>query len=357
MNARFLFPLICAAVALTAPAFAKKPPVTVEVIVEGEDDEDFFDEDRSKAAKPGSKDKSVRGRSDKLFEELEEKEGVRVRTRRGQADAKADGSSSTQVVNVIVQGAGAQSTQKEPPPASEATPAPASESPVISAGPGGAPPAPTAAEEDCDCGVVGETPVNWWDRPKFARRGDVLLSMSGGWSSAGGMLGLRLEGMATDRIGLQLRFVGTGFNRSDLNDDDQKVFLSSPEWGVGEIDQASVTRGFGHITDLALALHLFKHARFDLYPTIGISHFGYDIDLKSGPSRQGGSGLVRLGIGFNYHWRRMFAGFDFGWYPYEFVRYELVEDADGDRNAETIDVEDRFNSRRYVSSVHFGFKF
>ena len=56
---------------LPVPAFAQKPPAKVEIIVEDDEQEDFFDE------KPNSEE-DVRKRADGLVEEIETQEGVKI---------------------------------------------------------------------------------------------------------------------------------------------------------------------------------------------------------------------------------------------------------------------------------------
>ncbi|MEM7675535.1 MAG: hypothetical protein AAF449_05980 [Myxococcota bacterium] len=349
MNARILLSIGCAAAVFPNMAFASKPPVKVEVIVDG-DEEDFFDQ------KPPAPD-GVRGRAQEAFDELEATEGVKVKTQR-----KKTSDGATQVVNVIVQGAGrtsqAQSAPADPAPADP--PTSAAKAPPVPAVPlppaaqvNGAPPPP-----DCDC----EEPPrrrSWWRRvPSHVQKGDLLVSTGGGWGSAGGLFGVRVEHMTSQRWGLFLRFAGTGLEQDEIRGDaEQSNFLTRAEWGVPAVDPAQIENAFGYIGDFGAAWHWFPNGRFDFFPTFGVSHFGYDLDLRSAPSVKGGSVLVRAGFGFNYHWRRLFAGFDFAWYPYEIARYELVQNEDGDREAQSVDVEDRFNGRRFISTAHIGLRF
>ena len=374
MKARSILLLACAAVVLPAAVFAQKPPVKVEIIVEGDDeDEDFFREEKSDK-------EGVRKRADGVFDELETEDGVKVRTIRKRSKSGADNdNSATQVVNVIVSGSN-QKQKTEPKtdskaenkttipavPAAPAAPvAPAPAAPVAASGPATtqAPPAP-----DCNC----EQPIKvkrrrkrrrrgrYWRVPSHVQRGDVMLAPTGGWGTAGGLIGLKLEGMASRSVGIQFRFQLTGFDSYDIREEgrDLNNFLTNEEWGVPQLDLGNVRRGFAHVTDLALAWHWFRKSRFDFHPTIGVSHFGYDVDLREGPSVQGGSAFLRLGLGLNWHWRRVFFGVDVGWYPYELIRYELRPDDDGDgRSAETVEVDDRYNSKRVISSAHVGFRF
>ncbi|MEO1336010.1 MAG: hypothetical protein AAFV29_10215, partial [Myxococcota bacterium] len=129
MNARILLSIGCAAAVFPNMAFASKPPVKVEVIVDG-DEEDFFDEKPHASPKDG-----VRGRAQEMFDDLEAAEGVKVKTKR-----KKSSDGATQVVNVIVQGAGGAS-KADAPTAPPAPPAPPNSQPA----PPNSPPAPPAA--------------------------------------------------------------------------------------------------------------------------------------------------------------------------------------------------------------------
>ena len=333
MNARIFLSLTCAAAVLPAPAFAQKPPVKVEVVVDGEG-EDFFEDDKASSSQNSVR--SVRDRSDDMFNEIDGGNGVRVRTGPAKAETE-DGNKSTQVVNVIVQGQKQQSANTAPTTNQ-------------------APPAPDA---NCNCVVKRRRRGAWWRRPSHVQRGNVMLSASGAFSNAGGFGGLRFEGMPSSQLGIQLKVHLSGFDDEDLNDRDSDIpILSNGEdWGIGGLDNRLVEGGFMHLTDLGIAWHIFNKSRFDLHPTLAISHFGYSIDVKNGPALQGGSALVRLGMGLNWHWGRIFSGFDFGWYPLELVRYELVENDAGDREGRSIDINDRFNEKRYTASAHVGIRF
>ncbi|MEO1337317.1 MAG: hypothetical protein AAFV29_16865, partial [Myxococcota bacterium] len=218
----------------------------------------------------------------------------------------------------------------------------------------GAPPPP-----DCDCDEPRRS-GGWWRRASnHVEKGDLLVSMGGGWGTAGGLFGVRLEHMTSQRWGLFLRFAGSGLQKDELTggEDNRPNFLTRAEWGVPMVDPSEIDNAVGYIADVGTAWHWFPNSRFDFFPTIGVSHFGYGLDLKSGPSLRGGSVLMRAGFGFNYHWRRLFAGFDFAWYPYEIVRYELQQNEDGDREPQSVEVDDRFNGKRFISTAHIGLRF
>ena len=381
MNARSILTLACAAAVFPATAFAQKPPAKVEIIIEDDQEEDFFDDEDPKS-------KKVRERADGLQEEIETQEGVKIRTTRKKSRKGGENdNSATQVVNVIVQGsnqkqkAEPQATQAPAAAAvqqqSQATPAPVAPAPAptapapVPSAPAPAVPPPTAnatsqpppAPDDCNCTVKEIRRKRrrkrraYWKVPSHVRRGNVLLSMQGGWSSAGGLIGGKIEGMASNSTGIQLRFQATGFDRDEHFREGFDNFLGNEEWGVPQVDPSQVERGFAHITDLNFAWHLFNRSRFDLHPTFGVAHFGYHVDLRRQASLQGGSVLLRFGLGLNWHWRRLFAGVDLGWYPYEVLRYEVVEQRDGDRDARDVEIDDRWDSRRLITSGHIGFRF
>ena len=372
MNARCIFSLACAAVVFPAPVFAQKPPVKVEVIVEDDDEEDFFDE------KPASSEDAdgVRDRAEGLQEEIETAEGVKIKTTRRRTKSKGENdNSATQVVNVIVSG----STQKQKAdpkttqaPAAAAVQqqsttgesAPAAPKPPVAPAPkANATNTPPPAPNDCNCTVKERRRRRrkrraYWRVPSHVQRGDVMLSTQGAWGSAGGFFGLKLEGMAGRVVGIQLRFQATGYDQDDYyRKDGPDNFLTNAEWGLPELNARDVRRAFGHLTDLNFAFHFFNKSRFDLHPTLGISHFGYDVDLREGPNLTGGSLYLKAGLGLNWHWRRLFIGVDVSWYPYEILRYALVPDEDGDREAEDVEVDDNFDERRIVTSAHVGFRF
>ncbi len=354
MNARILITLACSGAVLPTAAVASPPPVKVEVIVDGDDEGDFFDESTESGRSARSKTGAASDRSAGMFEELDGQEsGVRVRTvKPPKSTDGANENTSTQVVNVIVQGRDEKNTA---PAAEPEKPAPAPEAAAVAEAP--AAPAVMPAD-DCNCSVEADGRLGWWwGVPNHIQEGDVLLSVSGGWGSAGGMGGLRLEGLLTSRVGLQLNLRGTGFSQQEVQDEDDRTVLSGDEWGLGDIDPNSVNHGFAHMVDLGFSWHMFRKSRLDVFPSLGVGHFGYNIDLRDAPNAQGGSVLLKVGIGFNYHWRRFFFGFDFSWYPYEMLRYQIVEDEEGDRGAESVDVEDRFNEKRFISSAFVGLRF
>ena len=347
MNARLVLQLAALVVLCPTPALASKPPVHVEVIVDGDEEEDFFDEAppaRGKKRSPANV-KTVRGRAQDAFDELD---GVRVRTQKGTSQ---DGeNTNTQVVNVVIQGNN---------PRAEAEAAPAAQKPAVAVS---VPPAAqaTATSEDCDCEEPIPPKISWWRRtPRYADKGDVLLSMGGAWSSAGGMFGAHFEGLPNRHLGVFVKLHVTGFEQGDLLDEDGRFtnFLTNGNWGIQNIDPADISRGFAHITDLGIAWHIFGQEQFEINPTVAISHFGYDIDMQSGDPLRGGSVLLRVGLAANYYWRRFFVGFDVGWYPVELVRYELLEDQDGEWEPNSLDIDDRFNEGRFISSAHIGLKF
>lgn len=357
MNARFIFSLAGAAALISVPAYAAKPPVKVEVIVDGDEDEDFFDEPQSATpADPDEAKTAVRENADDAFEQLEGKKPVRVRKGRKtsvEVPAGEAAGGNQQVVNVIVQGKEQQTGQRTPvtgPPSTQAPPVTGPPSTLQ------APPAP----DNCNCKVGRRhrrPRRRWWNVPNHIERGDVLFSVGGGWSTAGGLFGLQLEGMPTRGLGVHLKFHATGFDGESARDGGSN-FLGET-WGVGDIDDKLLQGGFAHLVDVGIGWHIFRGSRFDLHPTLSISHFGYSVDLRSLPEQRGGSAFVRFGLGLNYFWRRLFVGVDVGWYPIELVRYEVRQSPNDPEDDElrTRDIDDYFDERRIVGKAHVGIRF
>lgn len=314
MNARVLLTAVGALTfAWPAASFAVEPPVQVDVVTDDAPD-DFFAEPEAPA------EETVKDRADKMFHDLEAEEAGKDTGLGGPRRSKdeARGTSAT----VTPQGDG-QEVQVEGRHKKK------------------------------------RHRRRWWSRVnKTPGRGDVMLWVQGGGHAAGGFGGMGLEVMMTNKTGLRLSFQGTFFDASEFRNEEEPSsnwnFFSDGRWaGLRQVSPRNTFNGRAHLVDLSFTRHLIKLWRFDVYGAAGVSHFGYDIDFKDGQSR-GGEGYGRLGAGANFHWGRIFAGCDFGWYPLALFRHgeDPVTGESG-----FLDIPTRWDSRRIVTSAHLGFRF
>lgn len=251
----------------------------------------------------------------------------------------------------VQQGAAPRAVEVSPRSDPQVTPRPWP--PAPSAMPQLRPPTPVA-ESQAGC----RSRCSWWQRPSHVSEGDLMLSVVGGGFAGGGYGGLGIEGMASDQIGIRLMVRGAAFDGEDVGDGSGNNwnFFEAGRWGITEdITSENLIDGFAHLVDLDVTFHLFRRTRFDLYTSLGLSHFGYSLALDKYTLR-GGSGFSKLGGGLNFHWRRFFAGADFGWYPYELIRYEIFRNEDGDYEADTLGIEDRYEPSRYTAVLRFGIR-
>jgi hypothetical protein len=334
-------------------AWAEKPPIDVRAL--DDEDEDFFND---KPAKKKAEEKQVeekkaeekkddaRSNEDKMFDELNANEnGVKV-TKKKKGD-----NDNTNIVNVYVNGGNnkAEADQKQLQKQSseqkqEATTPPITPTPPLI--PSGQTPPGQKARTTRETvpygsvGVISRTPPpppprqhtwsDWWNRENKLESGDVLFFYQiGGY---GGVFnqGLGLEGMFSDWTGLRLSVNGSFFDAhgGDRWGDGADGDLSSHGYGFfngGSVSTtAEVFSAFTHFEDLALTFHLGHHGShgFDLFPSIGVAHFGYDLKTDIGDIK-GGAGFAKLGLGLNWFYKRFFVGVELGWYPLEIFKYGI----------------------------------
>jgi len=340
-----LTPMVAGLALCASPAFAD-PPAEVEVVEESGDD--WFAP--PPAAEPSE---GVKARAADLFEELEREEA-----RHGKGGAKKkvtarvsqDGDVAE--VEVIVE-----DEDSMLPPATPKAPAPP-------ATPDGAttptpPPTPGASSPPPPPGVSTTPKRSWWDRPSHPQAGDLILWVGGGSFDSGGFGGIGGEGMASDTFGIRLsgmygRFghqqPGTGFS-------DNFDFFEGGQWAIQrDVNPETATGGFVHLTELSMSAHLIPKSMFDLYTTLGLAHFGYEVDFRDGTER-GGAAYTRVGAGANLHFKRFFAGMDFGWYPVELFRYTITERRRDDYEADFQPVNNRFEAERFTLTAQVGMRF
>ena len=290
---------------LTPPALAN-PPAQVEVL---EDEED------------------------ELFERP---------AKRPPQNANINTQHNKQTVNIHVH---TQDEPEEPQPGPEANP-PGQPIPKTK-------PKPKAQPKPPKFHRCGYRSSRWYNRRNYVAQGDFMVQVQGGLHDGGGFFGMGIEGMLADEVSVRFggylnRFDGDDLIGGGANWD----FFDSPHWGTGGVNRNTLERGMGHLLDLSLAFHPLRKSRLDLSPSIGLSHFGYDLRYPTFRNR-GGSGLMRLGLAANYHFRWLYVGMDFGWYPVELFRYRIEDDGD----ARGVEIERRLDPRRFTMTAQLGVRF
>jgi hypothetical protein len=335
-------PLGCLLWLTPALALAGKPPVEVDVVVDDAED-DFFDEPAD--AKPDVKKKAAA-----LHEELDGETGAGV-----SGDAK-NVNTNTQVVKVVVIG---DKDSNNPTTTTTQTAPVAPAAPAVATVP--AVPVPPAAPPPAQPTITQQTqPKEWWDAPSYVDEGEFLLSAVGGGYAAGGYIGMIGEGLATEQIGLRMSGIATGFEGGMVGMGKFNGNFDITKGGVWANQRAitknNIEEGFAWLIDASMVFHLLERSMIDPYVTAGLAHYGYELHFKDQTER-GGAGYTRLGAGANIHFSRFFAGADFGWYPLELFRYELVERSPKDVILQGERIDDRFVAERWVASLHAGLRF
>lgn len=318
-------------------AWAAAPPVEVEVVVDGDDD-DFFQAPAKKGA--------VKAAADRAQDELASEE-------RARASAPAEGANvntNTQVVKVVVVGGEQKAEAKAAPVVAEVEP--------VAAPPPATPVPPPPAPGPPAGGA--RTERDWWDADSFVKEHEFLIAGLGGGHAGGGFAGLTGEGLATDQLGLRLSGLATGFTgdmvgvgRFSGNFD----VLKGGVWANQRpISRTNLQEGLAYLFDGSLVFHVIPRSMIDPYFTAGLALYGYEMHFDDRTDR-GGAGYTRLGAGCNVHFSRFFAGLDFGWYPVELFRYTLVDRGREDFDLQEAKIDDRFVAERYVASIHAGLRF
>jgi hypothetical protein len=357
---------IAAVFSLPAASFAA-PPVDVEIA--DEEAKDFFSEPEVEE----EEEEGVRKNADDAFEELEATEkGAKIKRKkrsRSASDESDDNSNINQnVVNVMVV-TGDKDTKAEAKAENKAEvkaeqpPAPVQvlETPVQ-------PPvqkdSKPLAQVDSSRFYGHNTWKSWWEKEPGIGGGDVLFFGTSGGYGGGLYLGLGFEGMFSDWGGIRLTVNGAGFNQHEgrtHRGQDQVFYTNNGDWDfflggktvAPRPANGSVGAAFMHLEDLSLTLHFGGDSGLDLYPSIGVSHFGYHLDTNE-QDWTGGSVFLRAGAGLQYIYKRFFIGVDVGWYPVELGRYGVVHNEHGDDEFHERAVDDPFDSRRVTFSGHMG---
>lgn len=203
----------------------------------------------------------------------------------------------------------------------------------------------------------------WWDRAPAIADGDVLVFYTLGGYGGGLYQGVGFEGLFADWGGLRLAgyadyyepYDGELGEHHDLfkTADDFDFFLGGRSVAPRSIAVGDIRRAFLHMEELSMTVHLGSRHAFDIYPSLGISHFGYYV--RSDQTERGGAGYVHAGLGFNWIYKRFFAGLDLGWYPIEMFRYSVERTArGGELELVSRNVGDPFDARRFTISGHAG---
>ncbi len=346
MNKLKLMTSVFAASTLFAGSVQAQSAVQVEVVQEGEDA--FFAPpapepvaEPAPPAAPTPRPDSPKGRAEALFEQLEREEAGLGSTPPGPRAPAAP-----------------PVTPAAPPVTPEVPVATAPSAPNVSN-----PPPPSAGQvapsSDSAQQVQGQAKRSWWDRPSHLSKGDLSVWVSGGSFDAGGFGGLGGEAMASDTIGIRLSgWLGTfGHQAPGSGMSSNWNFFEGGVWAVQrDVNPSTAKGGVAHLTELSVAVHLLPKQMFDLYTTLGLSHFGYEVDYREGTER-GGAAYTRLGAGANVHFSRFFVGADFGWYPVELFRYDLNEVRRDDYEADLASVNNRFEAKRYTLTAQVGLRF
>lgn len=341
---------------LVTPALAT-PPVEVN-----EDEEPIFE---------GQGVQGVKGQSEKLFEALQREERARIKRRKRAAqNENINTQTNQQTVNVYIDSqSGAVETEVIDPRQRPEAQAPGMATPksqrrslhTEAQRPVGKQTKRRRKANRRRRGVTTRMKKrkSWWRGPAHVRRGDFMMQMQGGLHDGGGFFGLGVEGMVSNVVGVRFGGYYSAFDRDDLIGGGANWdFIDSNRWGTGGVQRATFNQGSAHLLDLGLAFHVLKGSSFDLYPSIGVSHFGYSLDhYGQANDRKGGSGFLRLGGGFNYHIRRIYLGLDFGWYVFEMFRYQVVQEGRRGSRAEGQAIDGRWNAGRFTASAQIGVRF
>ena len=337
-----------------ANAHAEKPPVEVEIIVDG--DQDFFGAKKKKG--------DTEKRSDELFKELEKEERVRAKSSGGD-----NVNTNTQVVKVIVIG-GEQKTEAEATPKVDTRASAKSVPPPPPPTPRVAPPPPPPRRmarrhrrPRAERRAAPEAPRrrSWWSRDPRPGAGDFMLSLAASTWERGGMGGLGGEILITDVLGLRVEGYVAGFDRDDLEDSEDHEFLSDA-WAREGRDLSSVQGGTVHRLGAQVAFHIIPGKAFDLAPAIGVTHFGYALDTGKKEAEVGGAGFLTASLGAAYHIKRIFFGVDLGWHPYRMFSYSDSPRVAGDTlidegKADSTPTSDPFDPTRFTFTGKVGMRF
>lgn len=357
-------PIALIALMLPAVLYAA-PPVDVEIA--DEEAKDFF------SSEPEEEEEGVKKNADDAFEELEATEkGAKIKRKkraRSEGDDSDDNSNINQnVVNVMVV-TGDKDTKAEAKADSkvdvkaEQPAAPVVQPVEVPVHKDSAPKAEPVVQANSSQFYGHNTWKSWWEKEPGIGDGDVLFFATSGGYGGGLYLGLGFEGMFSDWGGIRLTVNGAGFNqhagRYDRGDD-QLFFVNNGDWDFflgGKTvaptpEKGTVGQAIMHLEDLSFTLHFGGDSGLDLYPSLGVSHFGYHLDTN-GQDFSGGSVFMRAGAGLQYVYKRFFAGVDLGWYPVELARYGIVDTARGEQ-ARAKRIDDPFDSRRVTFSAHLG---
>ncbi|NJK88774.1 MAG: hypothetical protein HC923_04830 [Myxococcales bacterium] len=310
--------ILCLVVGAAPGSARSSPPVEVEVVIDGEED-DFFSSD-----------------------------GDGTSNEKGTSTTKTASSvnTQTQVVNITIRGSEVETNR---PAAKEAAP---------SSGQAAATPAPQATPEPAPSSdaVVSETierDRGWWyiGNPKG---GQVLLTLHGG-----AFKGLGIEGYLNDVVALHLDL---GFDGVFPDRDEDRAPTDLVEHGnfaLPDIQLGQLNDGFLYMVDAGPRFHLTPRSEWDLYVGLGASWFGYRLDAVDQPTVFGGSAFGRVSSGLRWHWHRLSLGFDFAWYPVEIGRFQSERDANGDDDLRSIEISssERYRADRYAGSFRIGLRF
>lgn len=346
-------------------AHADKPPVEVEIIVDGDDD--FFGNKKKTKEPPESKSDTERN-ADEMFEELEKTERVRVKRAEGEG---SNVNTNTQVVKVLVIGGkSASESQAEANPRVETktTARATAQPPPVPAPPAVAPPPRRTDRRQRARDQRAEAPRErrWWHRDPRPGAGDFMLFLGGSTWERGAMLGLGGELLVTDVLGLRVEGWLDAFDRETIRDtEDRKGLFLSDDWardgrGLGDVDTGVV-----HRLTAQVAFHIIPGKAFDLAPSIGVSHFGYVLDSIDDDTEVGGAGFLSAGLSAAYHIKRIFIGIDVGWHPYRLFAYSdtpratddtIINEDEATDDGERV-VEEPFDAARFTFTGHVGVRF
>lgn len=326
---------------------AAAPPVKVEVVIDEEDQEDFFVEE---ASTPKTKVQQIKEHADALFDELEQEEIAHGK--RAPIAGKDGQQKSNQVVNVIVMGEKQKAGTPDTPAVPDTPDRPLTKRELrllerkqrleerrkiremkrkaklerIRA---------KLAYKREKLKIKREKLAlkeehramklehrGWWNRPSWASQGDLLIHGQAGLNGLGVFGGVGAEYMASNVFGLRFGATFAHVDGGDAGDDAGPNFDFS-EGGVWANQQGvddSLESGRAQLIDTSLAFHVIPQSRFDIYPSVGFGYMGYQFDYDD-HREKGGAGYLRVGAGFNIVIKRFYGGLDFGWYPYELFRH------------------------------------
>lgn len=190
-------------------------------------------------------------------------------------------------------------------------------------------------------------PKGWW-RSRAPERGSVLLT-----ARKGSFIGGGLEVYPSDRWSLYLDagFSGLDENR-EASDAAGQVGFDIPGVASGDAQDALT-----YVIDAGKRVHLFRKRSFDVYLSMGLSWFGYDLENVKGLRVSGGSVLARMGPGLRWHFGRFSAGVDLGWYPIEILRFQNDLAPGSGEGFRELEIPDRLQWDRFTASFRSGFRF